>query len=202
MGGGGGGNNDAEEAEKARQARIAKGTADVNRIFEQYTPDFYSKRATDYEGWAMPQVEDQYKKAQEQLLYALARQYGSTNTSEAAARQAELAKQYGIAKTGQTEQGLNLANQARSNVENARTEILQQLAATADPAAAATSAMNQQDILTRTDPYTPLGELFANVTEGLAASQYPYGIFGQQPTPIAKAGVSTGMGKKPVYTVT
>lgn len=185
-GGGGGGNDDAEKAEAERQARIRAGTTKVNDIFAQYNDPFYAQRATDYEAWAMPQVEQQYKKAQEQLLYALARQYGSTNTSEAAARQAQLAKDYGLAKTAQTEQGLALSNQARGNVENARSEILAQLNATADPASAASSAVRQNEILSRTDPYTPLGELFANVTEGLAASQYPYGIMGQPPTTYGK----------------
>lgn len=187
MGGGGGGDDDYEKEQKKRQKRITAGTTDVNNIFAKFDDPYYAQRASDYDAWAMPQVEDQYKKAQEELLYALARQYGSTNTSEAAERQAELAKEYGLAKTGQTEQGLALSNQARAEMEQARAQILNQLQSTADPAQAASMATSQAALQTQVDPYESLGELFANVTEGLAATQYPYGIIGQQPTVYGKS---------------
>jgi hypothetical protein len=188
-----------DKSEEKRQAMITSGTAKVNDIFKQYTPEFYDQRATDYGNWAMPQVEDQYKKAQEQLEFALARQFGTTATSTAADKQAELAKMYGLAKTDVTDQGGNLANQSRAQVENSRSTILNQLAATADPSAAANSAMNQQAILSQHDPYTPLGELFANITEGLAASGYPNGIMGGTPTTPYKTGGTTKT--KPAYIV-
>lgn len=191
--GGGGKDKSAQKAEKERQKRIALGMGKINDTFKGYNDEFYDRRAQDYASWAMPQVEEQYADAQKQLLFALARQYGSTNTSEAAARQADLAKKYGLAKTQQTEQSQAVANTARANVEDARTQLVAQLNATADPNATASAAIRQSELLNQTDPYTPLGELFANVTEGLAASQYPYGLVGAQPTAIG--GASTG--KKP-----
>lgn len=194
MGFGGGGSQkaakSAAKAEKNRQAQITAGTQKVNDIFSQFTPDYYATRATDYNNWAMPQVEDQYKKAQEQLKFALARQYGSTNTSEAAKRQAQLGEDYGLAKTNQTEQGLALSNRAKAEMENSRSQVLQELSASADPGSAASSALAQSDLATHVDPYTPLGELFANVTEGLASSQYPYGLL-NQPSGKSYSGVGT-----------
>ena len=193
MGGGGGGDDGAKKAEKKRQGRIAQGMNWINQTFGKYTDDFFNTRMQDYLSWANPQVEDQYGKAKEELTYALARQYGTTQTSTAAEKQAELAKAYGLAKTAQVEQGQAVANQARGNVEDARTNLVAQLNATADPDAAASAAIRQSELLNKTDPYTPLGELFANVTEGLAASQYPYGLMGAQPTAYGSAAT----GKRP-----
>jgi hypothetical protein len=187
----------ASDTEKERQARIAQGTTKVNQAFAGYDDPYYAKRAEDYSAWAMPQVEDQYKKAQEQLLYALTRQMGSTNTSEATTRQAELAKNYGIAKTQQTDTGLALANSARSNIENARSQVLAELSASADPNSAATSALNRADLASHVDPYTPLGELFANVTEGLASTASPYGLL----NPPSYGFGGGKVNKKPAYIV-
>src|SRR5262245_2755961 len=115
MGGGAKGPKQGD-IEKERQAKISAGTTRVNDIFAKFDDPYYAQRATDYNAWAMPQVEDQYAKAQKELLFALTRQFGSTNTSEAAARQADLAKDYGLAKTRQSEEGLAVANRARGEM--------------------------------------------------------------------------------------
>jgi hypothetical protein len=91
---------------------------------------------------------------------------GATNHgSQKAARNAgELQRQYNDNRAQIAAQGLDAANQARSQVEQNRSELLAQLNATSDPAAASASAVNRAGILAQQQSFSPLGQLFANTT--------------------------------------
>lgn len=171
----------AEEAQ--RQKRITEGTAKVNRAFAGFTPDFYSGQTRAYNEYALPQLEDQFKTAGEKLKYAMARQFGTTQTSEAAKRQGELAKRYALAKTQVTETGLQRAQKAQADVESERSRILGMLNTTADPAAAAQQAFAASKTTGQGDVLQPLQDLFGDVTGGLAAAYGPTGgLYGDKPT--------------------
>lgn len=200
MGGGNGGDDDYEEMEQRRQAAVQRGTDEVNKIFARFDDPYYQQRSSAYNAWAMPQVEDKYKKAQENLMYALARQYGTTQSSEASDRQAELAKMYGVETTNVTDRGLSLANEAKQAVEAKRNEIINQLNVTYDPDQAIQAAQESLPILSAIDPYEPIGDLFYNVTEGLAGATYPYGLAGDTAKPISSGG--KGKSKAASYLVT
>lgn len=173
----------AEEA--AREKKIEEGMGKIDTTFSGFTPEFYASRAGAYSDYAMPQVEDQYKKAAEGLKFALARQYGTTETSEAAKREAELAKQYTMAKTGITDKAQDYATSAKSDVEKQRGALVGQLQATADPNAVGQLASTQADLLRQQQSFDPLGDLFYNVTEGLASAAPSAGIIG---SPFKRAG--------------
>jgi hypothetical protein len=168
--------NTAAAEEAARQKKITEGKASIDKAFAGFTPDYYQQRARDYTQWGLPQVEDQYSKAAKDLTFALARQYGTTQTSEAAQRQAELTKQYQLAKAKIGETGQDLAAQAQANVEKERQNLQQQLESTADPYAAARSALSSAALLGKNAPFDSLGNLFSDVTGGLAAAGSPYGL--------------------------
>ncbi|CAB4135530.1 hypothetical protein UFOVP291_35 [uncultured Caudovirales phage] len=164
--GGGGGDGGAAQAradEAARQARIKEGSANIDKNFGGFNEAFYNQRAKAYTDYANPQLADQYAQTQRNLTYNLARQ-GLTASSEAARNAGELQRQYNDNRAQIAAQGLDAANQARGQVEQNRSELLAQLNATSDPAAAAASAVNRAGILSQQSSFSPLGQLFANTT--------------------------------------
>jgi hypothetical protein len=174
---GGGSDDSYAKEEAARQKRIKEGTYKIENVFRGFDEPFYQQRARAYTEYGLPQVEDQYSKAAEKLKYALARQYGTTQTSEAAKRQAELTNQYMQAKADVATKAQQYANQARTGVEQERQNLMSQLQTSADPAAAARMALTSSELLQKPTAMDPIGTLFSNVTEGLASANYPYGLF-------------------------
>jgi hypothetical protein len=178
-GNGGNAAESARAAEEARQARITQGTADVNKTFEQFNPDFYSKRAADYSGYYAPQVDEQYANAHRDLVMNLART-GVLNGSEGARQLGLLDEQYGREKEGVASRASDFSNQARTSVEQNRSDVLNQLSGSADPAAAAASATARATTLSAPGSFSPIGQLFAGL-----ANQVGQGIAG------ATAGLNT-----------
>jgi hypothetical protein len=166
-GGGSGGDGGARAAEEARQARVRDGVARINTNFEKFNDDFYGQRSQAYLDYATPQVEDQWKKAQEQLTFALGRA-GLLNSTVAGARQGDARldyeRQIAAVRDAATDQG----TQARNDVERARSDLISQATSTADPTAAATGAQARATALAQQPGFSPLGPLFQNVTAGLA----------------------------------
>lgn len=164
--GGGGGDGGAAQAradEAARQERIKQGTASIDKNFSGFNDAFFDSRARAYTNFANPQLADQYARTQQNLTYNLARQ-GLTASSEAARNAGELQRQYNDNRAMIAAKGMDAANEARQQIEQNRSELLAQLNATSDPAAAAASAVNRADILSRQQSFSPLGQLFANTT--------------------------------------
>jgi hypothetical protein len=201
----GGGSDSYSQEEAARQQKIKQGTAAIDKAFAGFDDPFFQGRARAYTEFGMPQVEDQFTKASDQLKYALARQYGTTQTSEAARRQAELTKEYIAAKADVANKAQTYANQARSDVERERSSLMSDLSASADPAAAARNALTQQELLAKPTAMEPLGDFFQNITAGLAAANYPYGMGLTNPMTggykMPTAGGSTGASTAGVRTI-
>ena len=162
-GGGDGGAGQARADEAARQARIKEGSAKIDQSFSGFNDAFYNQRAKAYTNYANPQLADQYARTQQNLTYNLARQ-GLSASSEAARNAGELQRQYNDSRAQIAAQGLDTANQARQQVEQNRSELLAQLNATSDPAAASASAVNRAGTLAQQSSFSPIGQLFANTT--------------------------------------
>ncbi|MBI2240290.1 MAG: hypothetical protein HYU59_05740 [Magnetospirillum gryphiswaldense] len=189
MGGGGGkggsGAADAARAEEqARQARIREGTQKVNELFDgQFTDDFYGQRRQGYLDYATPQLEDQYQQALKELTYSLDRA-GTSDSSIRAARMGELQKLYDTNTRYVSDTGLNHENDARNNVEQARSNLISQLNATADVSGAVNSANSRAAALSAQQGYSPLGQLFSAFTNTLgtqAAYERSAAIGGAKP---------------------
>jgi hypothetical protein len=174
-GGGDGGAGQARADEAARQARIKQGTASIDKNFSGFNDGFFDSRARAYTNFANPQLADQYARTQQNLTYNLARQ-GLTASSEASRNAGELQRQYNDNRAQIAAQGMDAANDARNQVEQNRSELLAQLNATSDPAAAAASAVNRADVLSRQQSFSPLGQLFANTT-GLLGNAATAGMY-------------------------
>jgi hypothetical protein len=153
----------ARADEVARQGRIKEGMGAINQNFSGFDKQFYNKRAQDYVNYANPQASDQYRQNTEQLAYNLARS-GLTDSSERSRSQGVLQKAYDTAKASIASQGQNVANQAMSSVEQSRGNLVNQLYATGDAQNAANQAINSAGMLAQSQAFSPLGNLFANVT--------------------------------------
>ena len=168
---GGGGDGGAAERqrqeEEARQARIREGKTNIENTFKGFDDDFYDTRRTSYLDYANPQLEDQFKDATRDLTLALARS-GLLNSSAKARRFGDLQKQYDTQARAIADKATNYSNQARSAVGSAKDDLLRQNQSLADPTLAASSAQNRAENLSQLPTFSPLGMLFAGVTEGIA----------------------------------
>lgn len=173
MCGGGGGDGGAAEArarEEQRQARIRAGMRQIDKAFSGFDDAFFDSRAQGYRDYALPQLEEQWTNTLRDLTYALSRS-GMLNSSVAAEKQAEAKRMYDRYKQQIESQAANYAAQARGDVERNRGDLVAQLNATADPTAAANAAMARAQSLTAMPAFSPLGQLFADFTEGLGRYQ-------------------------------
>lgn len=171
MGGGGKGGSGAADAaraeEAARQASIREGTNKINTLFDsQFTDDFYNRRQQAYLDYATPQLQDQFDKARQALTYALDRA-GTADSSIRASREAELQKLYDTNTRSLADTALNYGNEARNNVESARSSLISQLNASADQNGAINSATARAAALSAPQGYSPLGQMFSAFTSAL-----------------------------------
>lgn len=170
FGGGGSAEKIAKEQrrdEKARQERIKQGMAQIASAFGGFNDDFYNKRATDYQAYAMPDVERQQENQRKNLIYALART-GNLDSSAAIDKNAELAEEGNKQRIAVANEGLNQANNLRGQVENTRGNVVAELNATGDSQAASNSAMRAVQNLNQPAGFSPLGNLFLNFANSVA----------------------------------
>jgi hypothetical protein len=166
--GGDGGAGQARADEAARQARIRAGTDSINNTFNsQFTDDYFNSRQQSYLDYATPQLNDQYTDARKQLVFALDRA-GLMDSSVRAQREAELQKLYDTNRQQVADKALGYGTQSRNAVEDARSNLISTLTATADADGAAKSAINRAQALSQPDTYSPLGQLFTTFTGTLA----------------------------------
>lgn len=157
----------ARADEEARKARIAAGMANIDQTFGKFTPEFYDSRRANYIGYAMPQLERQLTQNRDELVYALSRT-GNLDSSAAIRKNADLNYEGDVARIGVENEGQNKANALRSQVENARSNVVSQLNATGDNQAAADAAVRSAVNLETPVGYSPLGNLFASFAQSVA----------------------------------
>lgn len=171
FGGDGGAGAIAEQQradEVARQARIAAGMQRINDTFSAFGDDYYKKRAQDYLDYATPQLDRQYGLAKDNMIYALDRS-GILQSSAAQKKNAELSNDFDQSRIDLAGKAQDTANASRTNVENTRSTLVNQLNATGDDSAAAAAAVRQATALNQPTGFSPLGQLFADFTSGLSA---------------------------------
>jgi len=166
MCGGGGGGDYAAQAradEAARQARIREGMGRIDQSFKGFDESFYKGRESAYLNYANPQLDQQFKQQQNSLAYNLARA-GLTASSEAARNAGELQRQFNLARSTVAGEAKNQSNQARQQVEQNRSELVNQLNATGDTQLAANASLTRANNLAQTPGFSPLGQIFQNTT--------------------------------------
>ena len=159
----------ARQKEAERQARIMAGTERINTNFGAFDDNYFKGIGKSYSDFYLPQVEEQYKKAHRGLVYKQANT-GNLTSSAGATQIADLFRDYNRERAGVGDRALGAESDLRTNVEQNRSELISQLNATADPEAAATSAVARAKSLATPAPYSPLGDLFQQYTGALANS--------------------------------
>lgn len=134
--------------------------------FGGFTDDFYKGREKAYTDFATPQLEDQQAEARKQLTYALSRN-GTLNSSIRADQEATLGKIAGTARQGIADTARTQANQTRSSVEGARSDLINTLTSTGDVEGSVSSALSRATALSAPTQFSPLGGMFANFTGAL-----------------------------------
>ena len=162
---------DARVAEDERAQQVRDATGRVNERFTGFNDGFFDARAADYSGYAMPQVDQQYGKARDSLMHALA-DASLTRSSVAGTKLGDLEQEYALRKQEVADQARGYASQARSDVEQARSALISQATATGDAQLASNSAMNEANrIATSTPAFSPIGALFQNVASGVGVTR-------------------------------
>jgi hypothetical protein len=157
-------------AEQARQARIAFGKRQIDDQFSKFDEPFYNKQSQAYLDYAAPQIDRQYNDANRGLVFALARQ-GIGQSTEGNRRFGNLLQDQQLAQQGMVDKSRDVATGARKSVEDTRSNLIADLYATADPAAAAKGALSRAQYLMQPQGFSPVGQLFSNVLDGLNSYQ-------------------------------
>ena len=157
----------ARKAEEERQARIREGTEAIDTTFGQFDDDFFDGISKSYSDFARPDLDRQFGDAREKLTYALARS-GTLDSSMRAEQDGDLTRRYGEGLQDITDKGRAYATEARTGVEGARSDLTTMLQATGDNVGASNAALSRASILSTPPSYSPLGQLFQDVTSGLA----------------------------------
>lgn len=152
----------AQANEDARQARVKAGQGLINQDFAGFNDDFYNGRAKAYEDFANPQYQDQYDQARRSLIYGLSNQ-GLLDSSEGARQMGQLQKQADLQKQQIVDTGLGYANQARQQVEQNRSDLMNQLTASSDPDSIAAGTIGRTQSINATPTFSPLVGMFNNV---------------------------------------
>jgi len=154
---------DARDREEKRRADIELGQTNINTTFSQFDDPFFDARRTAYLDYATPQLDEQFTQAQDNLTFNLAR--GGNIRSQAAIDQiAKLAQRFQFQQADVLTEADRQRQGLRDTVENEKQRLFNQLDASADPAAAANSALTRTSFITDTPAnFSPLGALFQSV---------------------------------------
>lgn len=127
---------------------------------------FYQGLEKSYMDFANPELERQFNDARKQLIFALGRS-GTLASSSAAQRQSQLEQERARYQTDIVNRARSYSNSARSDVEDARDNLIAQLTATEDPSAAAQGAVQRASVLSRPPAFDPIGEFAFQAAQGL-----------------------------------
>jgi hypothetical protein len=154
--------NRIRAAEQARQGNIAQGQQEISSVFGQFNDDFYNARAKSFTEYAMPQLDTQYQDAMRSLTASLARS-GNLNSSLRGETMAKAQREYDTQKLSLADRGQQYANDARSNIERARSDLFSTNASLADPGAIRTLAQQRAQSAAPSQSFSPLGLLLTDL---------------------------------------
>ncbi len=159
----------ARESEERRAGRIREGTASINKQFEGFTPEFFGGIEQDALDFFNPQVDEQFFDTRERLVKNLARP-GTLSGSVGARRTGELPEARAKERATVADKARGFGLNAKADIERNRASLIQNLAASADPFAAAQAASASAQSLTAPPEFSPVGDLFTRF-ESLATPQ-------------------------------
>jgi hypothetical protein len=186
-------------AEKARQEELTRGYAAIDQNFGQFNDNFYNGRARAYTDYANPQLDDQYGRARNSLIYALT-DAGTLGSSAGADKLALLERDYSTNKQSIADQAAAYASEARTNVGNARAAVTRDLVNGGNAGQAGAAAAQQAQTVSAAPSFSPLAQLFQNMTAGIgsaAGANQNAALLanGTGQTPTFRVGTGSGSGR-------
>lgn len=160
----------AAKAEKNRQAAITKGTAAINAAYAPFDQNFYNQRQQAYVDYAMPQIANQYRTAQNQIGFGLANR-GLTQSGAANQQWSDLARTNIQARQQASDTGRSQAQQLQQAISQSQNNLLNQLYQAADPAQAQSGAIATAAQFSQPSVFTPVANTFTNLLNNYYASQ-------------------------------
>lgn len=160
----------ARQAEAKRQANLATGRTNINNALSGFDDNYFNTQAQNYDDWALPQLDDQFSKQKQKLVFALSRG-GLLNSSSAAQKQAELNDEYNTAKQNLVAKGQDYATNSRKDVEDTRARLLSILSSTEDPTTVGDEAVRSAATLRQAPSFDPLGSLFTDIADQVSKVQ-------------------------------
>lgn len=163
------------QQERERQAAVNAGIKNVDQQFSGFNDAYFNRVQQDALDYYTPQLNDQYQRTRRNLVLSLDKA-GNLNSS-AGVRQLQLLED-ARNKNAQTiaNQALGIANNQRAKIEDARSNLYNQVYNGADPGNAGATAASQVAALSATPAYGPLGDLFTNFSNyaanGIRAERY------------------------------
>lgn len=157
----------ARREQQRREEKLRLGNKKISKVFGKFDGSFYKDRKANYLDYYMPQVNDQFTDAKEQVQYALARA-GLLNSSIAGDRMAKLLKQFETQKGSVVSAAQSDASGLRSRVNSEKEQLRAQLVNSGDVSQTMDSALSSAKQLYNDTPiYNPLGDIFAGAATGI-----------------------------------
>lgn len=153
---------EARQREAQRQKRLSQGRDSIEGAFSTFDDPYYDARSKAYTEFALPQLEEQFGKQKQKLVFALSRG-GNLNSSVAANKNRELQDEYQRNREMVLSRGQQYGTDARRDVADSRARLLSILSSTEDPTTVANEATRQAALLREQPSFDPLGNLFTDI---------------------------------------
>lgn len=176
--------DEARAKEDQRADRLKTGVDTIMKAFDAnktadgafggFDDAYYDKYRQAQLDYYMPELNKQYKQAQDQLVFAQARA-GTLNSSMANQNNADLIEQNALNKANIISKADNATGVLRQNVQAQKSALLNQLYATENPEIAANLATNSVKTLQNATPtLDSIGDLFKNTAVGIGSGYGTY----------------------------
>ncbi len=159
-------------AEEARQQNIMQGQQEISSVFGQFNDDFFNNRAKSFTDFAVPQLDTQYQDVMRGLTASLARS-GNLNSSLRGETFAKAQREYDQQKLSLADRGQQYANDARSAIERARSELFSTNASLADPGTIRSLAQQRAQASAAPSSFSPLGMLLTDLADTVGTTSRP-----------------------------
>lgn len=131
----------------------------ITGAFAGFNPQYYQGIQNAYTNYALPQLQQQYQTANNQLGYKLAGQ-GITNSSAAQQAQNALGQSMNQNETQLGNQAVQAAQQQQQTVQGQENNLFGQAQTASDPGALAQQAISEAGSISTPSTFAPLGQLF------------------------------------------
>lgn len=163
----------ARQEETARQGRVAQGMEQIGGVFAPLEDTLAGRRET-LEGFYLPQLDERFSDAQENLSFGLARA-GQLTSSTAGKRQGKLGELFGLERA-KVDADISADVAATRGRMNSQRSALEAALRSSGDATAATNGALASAMTFREDQPTlnPIGNVFYGIAEGIGGLRDGY----------------------------